>query len=64
MVDLTNKGPLGLNKFNAVEMATKIASGESTSEAIVSDCLERIKVRDPDIGAWRYIDPAYALEQA
>ena len=64
MVDLTNKGPLGLNKFNAVEMATKIASGESTSEAIVSDCLERIKVRDPDIGAWKYIDPAYALEQA
>ena len=64
MVDLTNKGPLGLNKFNAVEMATKIASGESTSEAIVSDCLERTKVRDPDIGAWKYIDPAYALEQA
>ena len=51
MVDLTSKGPLGLNKFNAVEMATKIASGETTSEAIVSDCLERIKVRDPDIGA-------------
>ena len=45
-------------------MKEKLDSGELTSEAIVLDCLERIKARDGRIGAWKFIDPDYALRQA
>ena len=55
---------MGLNKLSVTEAANKIASGEITSEALVRDCLLRIEAREPDIGAWKYIDPDYALEQA
>ena len=64
MSGLAKKGPLNLNKLGAVEATKKIASGEITSEALIKDCLLRIRARDSDIGAWQYIDPDYALEQA
>ena len=64
MADLSRIEPLGLNRLNAVEMRTKIVSGELSSEAIVKDCLKRIEARDDKIGAWKFIDPKYALDQA
>lgn len=64
MTDLRNSGPGGLNLLSAGEAAGKIASGEITSEALVSDCLARIAARDPDIRAWAYLDAELALEQA
>lgn len=63
-MDLRTAGSAGLNLLTATEAAAKIAEGEITSEALVVDCLERIKTRDQDIHAWKYIDPDGALEQA
>ena len=53
-----------LNTLDATTAAAKIAAGEITSEALVTDCLERIAARDGEIGAWKYLDPAHALAQA
>jgi len=64
MVDLTKKGPVGLNGLTASEASAKLASGEITSVALTRDCLDRIAARDGDVHAWDYIDPDYALEQA
>jgi len=64
MVDLTKKGPVGLNGLTASEASTKLASGEITSVALTRDCLDRIAARDGDVHAWDYINPDYALEQA
>ena len=60
MADLSKIPPLGLNRLGAVQMKEKLDSGELTSEAIVLDCLERIKARDDRIGAWKFIDADYA----
>ncbi len=64
MVDLTKKGPVGLNGLTASEASAKLASGEITSVALTRDCLDRIAARDGEVHAWDYIDPDYALEQA
>ncbi|NKB22090.1 MAG: amidase [Alphaproteobacteria bacterium] len=64
MVDLTKKGPMGLNGLTASEASAKLASGEITSEALTRDCLDRIAARDGDVHAWDYIDPDYAIAQA
>ncbi|MBI2318818.1 MAG: amidase [Betaproteobacteria bacterium] len=64
MPDLRYAGPAGANLLSASEAAAKIASGEITSEALVGDCLARIKARDPDIGAWACVDPEHAIGQA
>jgi amidase len=64
LTDLTGYGPGGLALLTATEAAGRLESGEITSEALVRDCLDRIAAREPDIGAWAFIDPDYALEQA
>ena len=48
----------------ASDAAGAIARGELTSEALVGECLARIEKLEPEIKAWAFIDPAYALEQA
>ena len=64
MVDLANKGPMGLNGLTACEAAARLEAGDITAEALVRDCLARIEARDGDVHAWDYIDPDYAIEQA
>ena len=64
MPDLRTKGPAGLNLLTAIELSARIAAGQTTSVAIVQDCLDRIKARDPDIRGWAHIDPELALKQA
>ena len=51
-------------ELGAGEAARKIAEGEITSEALVQACLDRIAARDDAVGAWIWIDPELALEQA
>jgi len=53
-----------LNVLTAAEAAAAIARGDITSEALVSDCLARIEVRDDEVQAWAHLDRDYALEQA
>ena len=64
MVDLTKKGPMGLNGLTASEAAVQLESGDLTSEALVRDCLARIEAREGDVQAWDYIDSDHAIEQA
>jgi Asp-tRNA(Asn)/Glu-tRNA(Gln) amidotransferase A subunit family amidase len=64
MPDLRTKGPGGLNLLTAVELSEKIVAGQTTSVAIVQDCLNRIAARDPDIRGWAHVDPDLALRQA
>ena len=55
-------GPL--NELSAGEAARLIAAGRITSEELVRACLERIAQREPQVRAWSYIDPDYAIAQA
>ncbi len=64
MADLSTAGPMGLNGLSAREAATRLEAGDITSDALVRDCLARIEAREPDVQAWDYLDPDYALEQA
>jgi amidase len=53
-----------LNRLTAAEAARQIASGKITSEALVRDCLQRIKLRDSDVRAWVHYEPDAAIAQA
>jgi Asp-tRNA(Asn)/Glu-tRNA(Gln) amidotransferase A subunit family amidase len=64
MSDLRHAGPGGLNLLTALEAAQQLASGSTTSVALVEACLARIDARDRDIHAWTYIDRENALRQA
>ncbi len=52
------------NELTATEAAQAIASGTMTSVELVQACLDRIHVREADIGAWTYLDDEAALAQA
>jgi Asp-tRNA(Asn)/Glu-tRNA(Gln) amidotransferase A subunit family amidase len=53
-----------LHMLTASEAAARIARGEITSEALVRSCLERIEAREPDVGAWAFIDRDRAVAAA
>ena len=53
-----------LNELSASEGVAAIKSGETTSEALVGACLERIKARETEVGAWQFLDADLALAQA
>ena len=53
-----------LNELTATEMAAAIASGSTTSEAVVRACIERIAAREPQVLAWQYFNAEQALAQA
>jgi Asp-tRNA(Asn)/Glu-tRNA(Gln) amidotransferase A subunit family amidase len=49
---------------SASEAAAAIATGKLTSEALVSECLERVRQREDGVRAWAHIDAEAALAQA
>lgn len=51
-------------ELGAAEAARKIAGREITSAALVQACLDRVSDRDADVGAWIWLEPERALEQA
>ena len=53
-----------LHRSGALEAAAAIAAGETTSEALVRSCLERIDEREEAIGAWIHLDRDLALAEA
>ncbi|MCG8354257.1 MAG: amidase [Kiloniellales bacterium] len=53
-----------LAQLTAREAARQTRAGETTSEALVAACLERIAAVDEEIQAWTHFDRNYALEQA
>jgi len=50
--------------LTACEAARRMADGTVTAQEMVSACLARIEARDPEVQAWAYLDPEYALGQA
>ena len=53
-----------LIRLSATDLAARIRAGETTSEELVTACLERIGELEANIQAWAHINPDYALEQA
>lgn len=53
-----------LHQLTATEIVQAIAAGETTAEAVAQACLERIAGREPQVGAWHYLDPDLVLRQA
>src|SRR6185437_5794644 len=53
-----------LTHLSAREAARRIAAGKLTSETLTRACLERIAAREPVVGAWHYLDPDQALQEA
>ena len=53
-----------MSKLSVGQASVALASGQITSEKLVSDCLEQIRLRESDVRAWAFIDPELALAQA
>jgi Asp-tRNA(Asn)/Glu-tRNA(Gln) amidotransferase A subunit family amidase len=53
-----------LNSLSASEATRLIRDGVISSEQLVEACLARIREVDPQIQAWTFLDPEYALAQA
>ena len=51
-------------ELSACEAAGLISGGNLSSEDLVRSCLDRIKLREDAVGAWEYLDPDHAIEQA
>lgn len=57
-----NNGPL--NELGVVDIAEGVARKVFSAQEVVQACLERIRLREPHLGAWVYHDGAEALRQA
>ena len=53
-----------LNQLTATEIVQAIAAGKASAEKVAKACLERIAAREPQVGAWHYLDPDLVLKQA
>jgi Asp-tRNA(Asn)/Glu-tRNA(Gln) amidotransferase A subunit family amidase len=53
-----------LNELTATEVARLVSAGEVTCEAVVRACLERIAQREPEVGAWHYLNPERVIARA
>jgi Asp-tRNA(Asn)/Glu-tRNA(Gln) amidotransferase A subunit family amidase len=53
-----------LNRLTATEAARKLATREITAVALLGDCLERIREREPAIHAWTFVDADGAMRRA
>jgi Asp-tRNA(Asn)/Glu-tRNA(Gln) amidotransferase A subunit family amidase len=53
-----------LHTLTASEIVRAVAAGETTCEAVVRACLDRILAREEAVRAWAYVDPEGALARA
>lgn len=53
-----------LNTFSAHELARLIREGKTTPSAVMEAHLDRIALREGDVGAFQYIDPDLAMRRA
>ncbi len=53
-----------LSFLTASDALARMKAGELTCEEYVRACIERIWAREPEVGAWQYLDPEHALAQA
>ena len=53
-----------LNTLSATEIAAQTASGAFSCVDVARACLDRIKIREPLINAWSFLDPDLVLKNA
>src|SRR5689334_14894361 len=53
-----------LNRLSATEAARKLATREITAQALLADCVERIREREPAVRAWTHLDFEGAMAHA
>ena len=53
-----------LNRLSATEAAHKLATREITAQALLADCAERIREREPSVHAWTFVDIDHAMKRA
>lgn len=53
-----------MNRMEAGIAAAKLRAGDISSEQLVQACLDRIADTEEKVGAWAFLDPDYALQQA
>src|SRR5213078_4019899 len=53
-----------LNELSLAEAARRIERGETTAEALVTACLDRIAERDEQVRAWAHVDRKRVIEEA
>lgn len=53
-----------LTALSAAQAAALIREGRLGTEELVRACLARVEAREPEIHAWAFLDPDYALKQA
>jgi Asp-tRNA(Asn)/Glu-tRNA(Gln) amidotransferase A subunit family amidase len=53
-----------LNRLTATEAARKLSTREISAQALLADCLERIREREPVVHAWTFVDVDGAMERA
>ena len=55
---------MDLIKLNALDALNMMKKGELTSEKYVKAFLDHIKIREPLVGAWNYLNQEQAIQQA
>lgn len=55
---------MDLSELSAVEAAAAVRDGQCSCEELVQACLDRIDSTEAVVGAWEFLDPEYALQQA
>jgi len=53
-----------LHRLTATEALALIRKGAISSDDLIRSCLSRIEEREPNVGAWEYLDPSLAIKQA
>ncbi|MGA0116115.1 MAG: amidase [Burkholderiales bacterium] len=53
-----------LHALTATEIVRAIAAGKTTATAVAESCLAHIAAREPQVGAWEFLDPDLVLRQA
>ena len=52
------------NELSALDALKEMQAGSLSSEELVLSCLDRIREREKTIGAWQFIEPEQALDEA
>jgi Asp-tRNA(Asn)/Glu-tRNA(Gln) amidotransferase A subunit family amidase len=53
-----------LNEITATEAVRRVVAGDTTAMAVLEECLARIALREPEVGAFAYLDRDLAIAQA
>src|SRR3546814_5902734 len=51
-------------QLGAVEQRDRLASGALRAVELAGACLEEIRRREPEVGAWAYLDGDHVMQQA